>query len=38
MKYTVVWLPGALGALANLWMHSSDPQEVQMPPIAWMQI
>ena len=28
MKYTVVWLPGAQSALANLWMHASDPQEV----------
>jgi hypothetical protein len=28
MKYTVVWLPRAQGALANLWMHSLDQQEV----------
>jgi hypothetical protein len=28
MRYTVVWLPRALAALANLWMHALDQQEV----------
>jgi hypothetical protein len=28
MKYTVVWLPSAQAALANLWMHALDQQEV----------
>ena len=28
MKYTVVWLQGAQVALANLWMHAPDQQEV----------
>jgi len=28
MKYTVVWLQGARAALANLWMHAPDQQEV----------
>jgi hypothetical protein len=28
MKYTVVWLPRAQAALANLWMHAPDQQEV----------
>ncbi len=28
MKYTVVWLSGALGSLANLWMKAADQQKV----------
>jgi hypothetical protein len=28
MKYTVVWQPAALGALANLWLQAPDQQAV----------
>jgi hypothetical protein len=28
MKYTVTWLPMAQAALANLWTHASDQQQV----------
>src|SRR5262245_6885751 len=28
MRYTVVWLPRALGALTNLWLQAPDQQAV----------